>query len=193
MSVTMRMPMTRILLAACCALLSAWALAAAPVGRGPGSRAGGSCPAFPAQCQVNAPVFNFGRHPMTPTSPPVLTQGTISVTCTRHPQDRLEVQVHFQLKGLPPQPHRQMRDAIGGAYLGYDLFVDPARTRMWGDGHGGTGIFEGACFLDERNRVCTVPFLLYGTVYGQQELTPPGPYLGAVISRVEYQFLDCRP
>lgn len=182
----MSMPMTRILLAACCMLLplSAWAQRAKPPG---------PCPAFPAQCQVNAPVFNFGRHPMSSTAPPIHSNATISVTCARHPQDRLSVDVAFELKGLPPAPHRQMRNQIGGAYLGYDMYVDAARTRFWGDGTQGTEFFSGRCLLDERNRVCTIPFVLYGKVHGQQELIPPGPFLGAVVSRVEYQFLDCRP
>ena len=178
--------MTRILLAACCMLLplSAWAQRAKPPG---------PCPAFPAQCQVNAPVFNFGRHPMSSTAPPIHGHNTISVTCTRHPQDRLSVEVLFELKGLPAQPDRQMRDQIGGAYLRYNMFVDPARTRYWGDGSQGTATFQGVCFLDEKNRVCTIPFVLYGRVDGQQSPIPPGPFLGALVSRLEYSFGNCQP
>ena len=188
--------MTRILLAACCALLSASALAQAPVG-GPGSRApggGATCPAFPAQCQVNVSTFNFGRATMNSTSPPIYGNSTISVTCTRHPQDRLSVNVYFDLKGvIVQQPPRQMRDQIGGAYLAYDMYVDAARTRLWGDGSPGTEFFSNSCFLDEKNRVCTIPFVLYGRVNGQQAAIPPGPFIGAVVSRVEYRFLNCRP
>ena len=174
--------MTRVLLTACCALLSvaAWGQKAKP----------GPCPAFPAQCQINAPVFNFGRHPMSSTAPPVYTHGTISVTCIRHPQDRLSVDVAFELKGLPPEPARQMRDQIGGAYLRYDMFVDPARTRYWGDGYNGTFAIEGALFLDDRNRVGTTFHVLYGRVDGGQ-LFRPGPGLGAVLSRLVYR-VDCR-
>ena len=180
--------MTRVLWAVCCALLSvpAWAQRVKP----PPSE----CPAFPAQCQINAPVFNFGRAQMSSTAPAVHSSSLISVTCTRHPQDRLSVEVQFDLKGvIVQQPPRQMRDQIGGAYLAYDMYLDAARTRIWGDGVGGSEFFTGICFLDEKNRVCTVPFVLYGKVDGQQSRIPPGPFLGAVVSRLEYRFANCRP
>jgi spore coat protein U-like protein len=179
--------MTRVLLAAYCALLSlpAWAQ---------GARAPAECPAVPAQCQINAPVFNFGRAQMSAAAPPVHTNGTISVTCSRLPQDRLRVEVQFELKGVVAQePPRSMRDQIGGAYLAYDLYVDAARTRFWGDGAAGSDFFSAACFLDEKNRACTIPFVLYGKVNGQQVRVPPGPYLGAVVSRLEYRFANCQP
>lgn len=150
---------------------------------------------IPATCQINAPVFNFGRTTMNSTTPPIYGNTIISVTCTRHPQDRLELQVEFDLWAETVQePPRQMRDQIGGAYLAYDMYIDPARTRLWGSGvASGTFPLQGVCLLDERNRVCTVPFTLYGKVYGQQDLIPPGPFLGAIVSRLDYRFLSCQP
>jgi spore coat protein U-like protein len=185
----MSMPMTRFLLTACCALLSAWALAAAPSGRAPGG--GATCPAFPAECQINVTTFNFGRGEMSPSAPPIYSNATISVTCTRHPQDRLSVDVPFELKALPPDPSRYMRDQDLG-YLRYYMYVDPARTRPWADGTNGTFTFQGVCFLDERNRACTIVFPLYGKVDGGQSALP-GQWLGALVNRLEYQFQNCRP
>ena len=132
---------------------------------------------------------------MNSTAPPIYGNSTISVTCTRHPQDRLSVEVPFDLKGVVAQESPlQMRNQIGGAYLAYDMYVDAARTRLWGDGVApGTEFFTSACFLDERNRVCTIPFVLYGRVFGQQALIPPGPFLGAVVSRLEFRFANCQP
>ena len=198
----MSIPITRVLLTACCALLTAWALVAEaqqlPRGRGPGSRdpggrASGTCPAIPATCQINAPVYNFGRHAMEEGSPPVLTTSMISVTCTRHPQDRLEVTVDFELKALVPDaPPRYMRDASLG-YLAYDLYLDPARTRIFGDGTNGTFTISNACLLDERNRVCTLAFPLFGKAQAIGEQPRPGQWLGAVVTRVEYSFAGCIP
>ncbi len=191
----------RFLLMACCALLGAWAaMAAAPLARDPGGKGGGGgggggggqCPANSAQCQVNAQVFNFGRAEMNLSAPPVNTHGTVSVTCTRAVvAEGRQVDVAFQLKALPPAPSRQMRDRLDGAYLRYDMFIDPARTRYWGDGEShGTFAFEGALFLDNRNKVGTVVFPVYGRVDGGQ-VVPPGPFLGAVVTRLEYS-LNCR-
>ena len=198
--------MMRVLLAVCCALLTAWALVAdsqqLPRGRGPGSRdpgskggGGSACPVFPAQCQINAPTFNFGRSVMNSTTPPIYGNTLISVTCTRHPQDRLSVEVGFELWAETVQePPRQMRDAIGGAFLAYDIYIDPARTRLWGSGvAAGTFPLQGGCLLDERNRVCTIAFPLYGKVYGQQDFIRPNPYLGAIVAKLDYFFTACIP
>jgi spore coat protein U-like protein len=195
------MPMMRILLVACCLLLSASALAASPLpqSRGSGSRGnggggGGACPTFPATCQINAPTFNFGRTTMNSETPPTNGTAIISVTCQRHPQDRLSVEVPFELIAvLPDAPPRYMRDQLGGAYLAYDMYVDPARTRIWGDGNHGTEVLEAGCILNEKNRVCTIPFTLYGRVPGSQSQIPPAPYLGAVVARLEYGFAACIP
>jgi spore coat protein U-like protein len=126
---------------------------------------------------------------MSTTAPPVNTQGTISVTCTRAEQRNLSVTVPFTLKALPPEPNRFMRDRAL-LYLRYYMFVDPARTRHWGDGTNGTFTFEGTCFLDDRNRACTFVFPLYGRVEGGQ-VALPGPWLGAVASRLDYSFGAC--
>jgi spore coat protein U-like protein len=149
---------------------------------------------FPAQCQINAPTFNFGRSVMNSTTPPIYGNAIISVTCTRHPQDRLSVEVGFELWAETIQsPPRQMRDAIGGAYLAYDIYIDPARTRPWGSEVTGQFPLQGGCALDERNRVCTIAFPLYGKVYGQQDLVRPNPYLGAIVAKLDYFFTACIP
>ena len=65
--------------------------------------------------------------------------------------------------------------------MAYDMYIDPARTRLWGRRRAtGTFPLQGACFLDDRNRVCTIAFLLYGTVHGGQQQVPPGKCLGAI-------------
>jgi len=126
-------------------------------------------------------------------SPPVLTTSTISVTCTRHPQDRLEVNVDFVLKALVPDaPPRYMRDAVGGGYMAYDMYLDPARTRIFGDGTNGTFTVSGSCLLDERNRVCSFAYPLYGKAQAIEQ-PRPGQWLGAVVTRVEYSFSACIP
>ena len=55
-------------------------------------------------------VFDFGRGQMTRTSPPINGTNTISVTCTRAQRDGLSVEVIYDLKAIPAEPARQMRD-----------------------------------------------------------------------------------
>ncbi|OAI51791.1 hypothetical protein AYO46_07285 [Betaproteobacteria bacterium SCGC AG-212-J23] len=144
------------------------------------------CPARPAECQINAQVFDFGRGQMTPASPPINGTNTVSVTCTRAPQNGLNVHVQYNLQAIPAEPSRQMRDS-NLLYLRYGLFVDPARTRYWGDGYSyGTFTFQGELFLDDRNRVGTLAHVAYGRVDGAQPAAPPGQWLGLAGLRLEY-------
>jgi spore coat protein U-like protein len=178
--------MTRFVLAACCALIafSAWGqFLRSPRAPGPSLP---DCPARPAECQINAQVFDFGRGQMTSTSPPINGTNTISVTCTRAARDGLNVDVAYTLQAIPPAPARQMRDSALN-FLRYDMFVDPARTRYWGDGISyGTFAIQDALLLDDRNRVGTRAHVIYGKVDGAQTLTPPGQWLGLVVTRLEY-------
>jgi spore coat protein U-like protein len=176
--------MTRLVLAACCALmaLTAWAQQF----RKPPSP-GLECPVRPADCQINVQVFDFGRGQMTSSSPPINGHNTISVTCTRAQRDGLNVEVQYDLQAIPPEPSRQMRDRELH-FLRYGMFVDAARTRYWGDGASyGTFTFQGTVFLDDRNRVGTLVHQIYGRVDGGQPLAPPGQWLGLVAVRLDYR------
>jgi spore coat protein U-like protein len=175
--------MTRFVLAACCALLppAAWAQQRA---KPP------ACPARPADCQINVQLFDFGRGQMSPTAPAINGFNTISVTCTRAQRDGLVVDVNYNLQAVPAEPNRFMRDS-NLAYLRYLMYVDPARTRYWGDGISyGTFTFQGALFLDDRNRVGTFVHQVYGKVDAGQ-VALPGQWLGLVATRLEYR-TDCR-
>jgi spore coat protein U-like protein len=177
--------MTRFMLVACTLLpFSAWAQQRA-------KPPPGECPSRPAECQINVQVFDFGRGQMSPSAPAINGHNTISVTCTRAPKtEGLDVDVTYELKALPAEPNRSMRDSHLG-YLRYFMYVDPARTRYWGDGISyGTATFQGGLFLDDRNRVGTIVHQVYGKVdAGQTALA--GQWLGLVAARLEYR-LSCR-
>jgi spore coat protein U-like protein len=181
--------MTRFLVAACCVLVHLSAEAQffqrpirikPPAGGNCGSRQG-------AVCQINAQVFNFGRGQMSAESPAINAHNTISVTCTRSPElEGVDVLVDFYLRALPNEPSRYMRDSHL-LYLRYYMFVDAARTRHWGTGVGGTFAFEGTLQLNNRNRVGTLAFPVYGQVDGGQTNALPGQWLGATVTQLEYQ------
>ena len=137
---------------------------------------------------MNAPVFDFGRAALPADAPPHYSFATISVTCTRALLDGLEVGVEFELQGLPAGSARQMRNQIGvdPDFLSYAMYVDAARTRYWGDGTQGSFTITGALHLDDRNRVGTLAFPIYGTVPSGHGMVQPGQWRGAVIARVQY-------
>jgi spore coat protein U-like protein len=179
--------MTRFVLAVCFALVHLSASAQfipRPRAKPPTGQCGNS---RGAACQINTQAFDFGRSPMTPATPAINGNSTISVTCIRA-QDFAggEVQVDFHLKALPAEPNRFMRDNTL-SYLRYYLFVDAVRLRPWGDGIGPTFTFDGVISLNDRNPVGTLVFPIYGQVPGGQVETPPGQWLGAVVTSLEYQ------
>ena len=136
-------------------------------------------------------VFDFGRAQMSPTAPAINGHNAIAVTCTRAPKmDGRDVDITYELKALPAEPSRSMRDSNLG-YLRYIMYVDPARTRYWGDGVShGTFTLQGALSLDDRNRVGTLVHQVYGKVDGGQTALA-GQWLGLVAARLEYR-LECR-
>jgi len=188
------MPLTRILLLLCCMPLLCWAQypLSSPRKIKPPEPPGilPDCPYPPATCQVNAPTFNFGRAEMSANSPSTNAIATISVTCTRAPRDGLDVSVNFELVALPPDPARQMRNVRGGEvgtqFLRYELYTDPGRTRPWGNGLNSTFVFYGELSLNDRNRIGTIAYPIYGTVDGGQPYVTPDQWLGAVVTAVRY-------
>ena len=180
--------MTRFVLAVCCALLAlpAWTQIV-PLPRAK-PLAGPACPLQPGECQINASTFDFGRGQMSTEAPPINGFGTISVTCTRTAlaeKEGIDVQIQYLLKAVPAAPSRQMRDNEL-RFLRYDMFLDPARTRYWGDGlTNGTFAIQGALFLDDRNRIGTLVHQLYGQVDGAQ-VGVPGQWLGLVGVALQY-------
>jgi spore coat protein U-like protein len=182
--------MTRFLVAACCVLVHLSAEAQffqrPPRAKPP---AGGNCGARQgAVCQINAQVFDFGRGQMGPNHAAINAENTISVTCTRSPElEGVDVLVDFYLSARPGEPSHHMRDRHL-LYLRYYMFVDPTRTRHWGTGSGGaTFTFPGTLQLDNRNRVGTLAYRIYGQVDGNQGQSPPGQWLGLLQAHLEYQ------
>lgn len=65
--------------------------------------------------------------------------------------------------------------------LAYNIYLDPARTRVWGDGTGGTGTFAGATLAS--NSALTIQ--LYGLIPPGQNVTP-GQYADSVGVTVDF-------
>ena len=153
-----------------------------PLGRG--SRGSPDCPIQAAICTVSAPVFSFGRHPMTGSTDPIHAQGSVTVNCDKNIQQGFLVTVSFDLSGIPPADPRQLAAAQGNL-LDYGLYLDPTRTRVWGDGSRGTDVISDTLEMRGGVRNVTRTYLLYGRVTGGQPATT-GNYLGAINAEMRY-------
>jgi spore coat protein U-like protein len=148
-----------------------------------GAVAAKNCPPQPASCEVAAPLYTFGRQEMTDSTPPILAQGTASITCTKLIQQGFPVTISLELSGIPPRVPRELRAAQG--QLNYGLFLDPPHTLVWGDGSAGTHAIEDTIELKGNTRTVTRNYMLYGQVDGGQQ-ADAGRYLDAVAVRLRY-------
>jgi spore coat protein U-like protein len=66
-----------------------------------------------------------------------------------------------------------------GNSLEYNLYLDPARTQVWGDGTGGTGVYRGRAL----GQPVSVP--VYARLAPRQGL-PAGAYSDSIVVTLEY-------
>jgi spore coat protein U-like protein len=122
-------------------------------------------------CDVSFSLVDFGRVDLARGGE---ITGRVTVACDRPRRFELAASA-----GQGRFGQRLMRGP-GGTPLAYNLYVDPARTRIWGDGvHAGTSTIGGRS--DGRRRV---DLAVYGRVWGRQSVAP-GAYSDTVSITVE--------
>lgn len=130
-----------------------------------------------ADCSITAVSLNFG------TYDPVVTSaddsvGTVTVTC-RHVSGGAE-RVNYSVtlsNGLFGTSATTRKMGAGTGRLGYNVFADPARTRVWGNGSNSTVIATGEMTVGPGAGNGTKTFM--HTVYGripQLQDAVPGTY-----------------
>lgn len=130
-----------------------------------------------ADCSITAVSVNFGAYDPVVASPDD-SVGTVTVTC-RHlsggaQRVNYSVTLSNGMNGTSPSTRKL---AAGTARLGYNVFTDPARTQVWGNGTGGTVIASGAVTIGPGVGNGTKTFM--HTVYGripQLQDAAPGTY-----------------
>jgi spore coat protein U domain-containing protein, fimbrial subunit CupE1/2/3/6 len=88
-----------------------------------------------AACTVSSSGVAFGTYDVFATAPTDST-GTVTFRCTQRDKDiRISISQGSSPTFLPRQLTRP------GSLLFYNLFLDAARTVVWGDGSGGTDAY----------------------------------------------------
>ena len=109
-----------------------------------------AAPAHAADCRINNPrPLAFGRY--EPQALQGLTeQGELKLVCTKtRPGDSAMI-------WLGPGLHAtgwSRRMASGTSRLGYQVYLDASRTRLWGDGSGGTSVWQEVLLGNGMDRV----------------------------------------
>lgn len=147
-------------------------LAAAPPASSQG--AGG------AQCEMTATPLAFGRYTPQSGSPADFT-ATITVTCSSQGTQPVSVEGSVALLG----DAAGRRLAAGSGELRYQLYLDPARSRPWGDGMGGgeTAPVSGTV---GPNAVYRQTITIYGRILARQVQASVGTYLDQIEAVLTY-------
>lgn len=129
-------------------------------------------------CKVRARAVAFGEY-VASDPQPLDTVGTIRVQCRSNqtPGGAYRVEIDGGNSGNPAS--RLMLS--GSNRLAYNLYVDPARLRIWGDGTSGTEAV--ARLVTQHPQRDFLP--IYGRVPVRQN-APPGSYSDALVVTLSF-------
>ncbi len=143
------------------------------------------CPATalaqPARCNVQTQSVAFGSYDVFRPAPND-SVGAVLVSCSgpRGMPVGYEIRLSGGFSGTAAS--RAMRSGDGWS-LSYNLYADPARTVIWGDGSGGTrGLADGYLLIGPS---VTRRYPVYGRQFPRQNVAP-GTYADTLVVTVEY-------
>jgi len=127
-------------------------------------------------------IVNFGTYnPLPGTAAD--TAGRFTVTCDLTLGLLGTYTVALSKGGSNSYAPRKM--SSGSNTLNYNLYIDAARTAVWGDGSGGTSIVSDPSLLTLLGHVVR-EYDVYGRILPNQQTTPPGTYNDTITVTVTY-------
>lgn len=129
-------------------------------------------PAAYADCTVTAGSLSFGSYDVF-SSTALDSVATITYSCSA---PAVSPTLSLSRGGAPTFSPRQLLQGTNA--LSYNLFLDAARTTIWGDGTGGTSTF--ACSLGT-NLTASV----YGRIFALQNV-PAGSYSDSITATIVF-------
>jgi spore coat protein U-like protein len=128
-----------------------------------------------AGCSVSATSVNFGTYDVFDSAPNDST-GTITLRCNGGAKD---VAVEIDRGGASTFALRRMVN--GGSQLRYNLYLNAARTTVWGDGTGGTLPYDVGNPPNNKDVTLTI----FGRIAPEQDVSS-GSYSDSVTVTVNY-------
>ena len=140
-----------------------------------------------ATCSVAATGVSFGVYDISLATPNDST-GDVTVTCTYVPPGGATgVNIQASLSPGVSGSYSPRQMAFGPARLNYNLFLDAARTSIWGNGLSGTGIATASFTVGPGvgNGTRSAQFPVYGRVPAQQ-VVGMGAYSDTIVVTVTF-------
>lgn len=128
-------------------------------------------------CNVSGSTLSFGSTINPIGTVPIDATSTLTVECTNTTPFTLSLSAGINAGGITNFSQRQLKN--GSYTLGYQLYTDPGRTTVWGDGTSGSATYGGN----------GTGGLLSVTIYGRLPSltgTVPGTYTDTVTVTITY-------
>lgn len=130
--------------------------------------------AVAVSCTINTTSVSFGNYNVF-SGLPLDSTGSVIYNCNR----RAAITITLDRGGAPSfNPRRMLK--VGEA-LNYNLYLDAARTTIWGDGTGGTQVYSDPRTPRNRNVAVTI----YGRIPAGQDVTA-GSYANSVTATINF-------
>jgi spore coat protein U domain-containing protein, fimbrial subunit CupE1/2/3/6 len=133
-------------------------------------------------CTVATTGISFGAYDISLATPTDST-GQITVTCSYvAPGAATAVDFQASLSTGASSSYTPRQMASGPARLNYNLFLDAARSSIWGNGLSGTSLATGELRVGPGvgNGTRSAQLSLYGRIQAQQAV-PIGPYSDTIV------------
>lgn len=131
-------------------------------------------------CATLLPAAAFGAVTCTPSNNSILfgtydpfsvstldSTATFIITCV-NTANQATINYTATLSG---QALRQLAPTAGADRLNYNLYTDPNRTTIWGNGTGGTATFTGTLTVPKKSSVGSPPITYYGRISAGQDVS----------------------
>jgi spore coat protein U-like protein len=128
----------------------------------------GCLDAHALDCTVSATGVAFGVYDAALTTPTDST-GNVTVRCTHLGGGAVKTNYSVTLSAGSSGTYAQRQMRAGTAALNYNLFDDATRTRVWGNGTGGSTLVAGTLLVNPGNYVINEAIHpIYGRIPAQQ-------------------------
>ncbi len=148
-----------------------------------------SLPARADTCFLTTYPMDFGPYdPMA--NAPLDINGQVGVDCRPPPWANPADEVVYTItldSGLHSSGTffpRKMQSGTDGGLMSYNLYIDSARTQVWGDGTESTYVIEGIGEGEKHEFVSTLT--IYGRIPAQQTSLTPGLYSDVITVTVMF-------
>ena len=133
-----------------------------------------------AACNVSAANLAFGAYDSFRTAP-TDSAGNVAVICSGAPGSTVSYSIALNAGGAGNFSPRRMRSTSG--VLSYNIYVDAARSAIWGDGNGNSTVATDSYALSTPSQSRNYP--IYGRIFSGQN-APIGVYSDSIVVTLSY-------